>query len=164
MYRGNLGAAKRLAQLMMDVEFDLVGKTQTLEVPNIVQAGKVESWIGGFRYVIRDVSKISDGTYTCTAEVFRGARSRADFGALTSMLQRRGPQLLDAQVQRLLPRGGSSHMGPDDYGQSFTISSVPLAGAKNGQQIGEPAKLVWEVPAETRYLVLPVELTDVPLP
>jgi hypothetical protein len=33
-----------------------------------------------------------------------------------------------------------------------------------GQSAGDPVKLVWEVPVETREVVVPFEFVDLPLP
>jgi hypothetical protein len=52
--------------------------------------------------------------------------------------------------------GGS---GREDWSYLFTFKTTPAQ-----DPTAEPAKLIWDVPTEAKFLVVPFEFKDLPLP
>jgi len=56
---------------------------------------------------------------------------------------------------------GSSGGGPDQMDIDIQFQRQNWNGTENA---GEPVKLLWEVPVETKEISVPFEFTDLPLP
>jgi hypothetical protein len=153
-------AGSRIARLRMTLQVSLVGKTQAMEVPNVMNAGKVKRMIGGYDFELRDVNRIVEGRYAFTIEVSRGEHSSAEFTAFRQTLARAQPHLLDANGRPLQFSGGSGQSSPDKWTQTNQVLRDGVGAAK----AGEPAKFSWEIPIEMRTLSFPVEFKDLPLP
>ncbi|MGA2499580.1 MAG: HEAT repeat domain-containing protein [Tepidisphaeraceae bacterium] len=76
-----------------------------------------------------------------------------------SMLQQ-NIRMVDAKGRQFQFSGGGGGGGATSWDYSFNFQPRDA----NGQQIGEPAKLIWELPLEVKEIAVPVEFKDLPLP
>jgi len=116
--------------------------------------------IGGYSFELSNVNKIVEGRYAYTVDITLGEHSPAEFLNFRQALERAQPKLLDAQDQPLQYNGGSASYGGDKISMTNQLSSAGFNGAK----VGEPVRFLWEIPVETKTLMLPFELKDLPLP
>lgn len=73
-------------------------------------------------------------------------------------LIRGGMRVLDAEGHPLSLTSVDTQSGGDTVEVSIEFSAAALTG---GQKTGEPARLTWQIPVETRRLTVPFRLTDV---
>jgi len=158
-YRADVPGA-RLARLRVTASFTLPGKTQSWEVENVMRAGRVERQLGGYPFVLKEVSRVVEGRYAYTVEVGPGDHSPDEFQGLKQALQRKSARLIDAQGQALRMVAGSASMSQTAY----TATQQMTDDLGNGKKTGPPVKFVWDVPVDSTTLNLPVEFTDIPLP
>jgi hypothetical protein len=159
LYRADI-PGDRIARLRLTARVTLPGKTQTFAVDNPMTAGRVERRIGGYVFVLKEVSRMTEGRYTFTVEAGSGDHSPDEFAALLQTLQRQPPQLSDAHGQVLRTQTASSRSGSGTY----TTTHQVIDNVGNGQKAGPPTRFVWDVPVDPRTLTLPIEFTDLPLP
>jgi hypothetical protein len=153
--------AKRIARLAITARFALEKRMQKLEIPNPVGIKDATHRIGdGFRLVIKDVNKVTDGRYAYNLAIYRDNRSQADWDLMQSLLNRYRCRLLDAQGNELQMTGGGGGSGPNELTQNNTVTT----DGRNGVATGEPAKLVWEFPEEVEQVIVRLVFRDVPLP
>ena len=157
-YRADVPRA-RLTRLRATARFTLPGKTQTFDVDNAMRTGRVERQIGGYTFVLKEVSRVVEGRYAYTVEVGPGDHSPDEFQGLLQTLQRKSARLVDAQGQTLRMVGGTASMSPAAY----TATQQVTDDLGNGKKAGEPARFVWDVPVDSTTLTLPVE-SQLPLP
>ncbi|MFI5378492.1 MAG: HEAT repeat domain-containing protein [Tepidisphaerales bacterium] len=69
-------------------------------------------------------------------------------------------KLVDAKGRSYQQMGGGGGGGSTNWDYSFNFGPHDI----NGQALGEPAKLVWELPIEMKEIPVPVEFKDLPLP
>jgi hypothetical protein len=153
-------AGSRIVRLRLSLQVTVVGKTQTLEVPNVLSAGKAQRTIGGYTFELSNVNRIVEGRYAFTIEVARGEHTPAEFATFVQTLGRATPHLLDATGRPLQFSGGSGQSSPDKWTQTKEVLRDGVGAAR----AGEPATFSWEIPVETRTLSFPVEFKDLPLP
>ena len=153
-------AAKRIARLAITARFVLQKRTLTLDVPNVMGLKNATHFIGGFRLVIKDVNKVTDGRYAYELSLHRDNRSQADWDLFRALLDRYPCRLLDAEGNALQSTGGGASFSGDQMTKSSTLITEP----RNGVAVGEPAKLVWEFPEEIQQVTVPLVFRDVPLP
>jgi hypothetical protein len=158
-FRGEV-AGSRIMRLRTTLQVNVVGKTESFEVANVLAAGKVQRTIGGYAFELREVNRIVEGQYAYTVEVTRGEHTSAEFNVFRQTLGRSQPRLLDAQGRPLGFSGGSGQFGMDKYTLTNQVSNNRAGAVK----VGEPAKFTWDVPVETRTMSFPVEFKDLPLP
>ncbi len=69
-------------------------------------------------------------------------------------------RMLDAKGRQFQNGGGGGGGGMTSWDYSFNFQPRDVTG----QQLGEPAKLIWELPMEIKEIAVPVEFKDLPLP
>jgi hypothetical protein len=159
LFQGDLHGTK-VKRLRATGSFAVAGKPTSFEVDNVLKAGHAERVIGGFRVAMTELKAVAEGRYTVTVEAAPENHSAEEFKVFCATLgQLWGPRLLDTQGNDLHDGGGSSSQYMDRY-----IRTLNAARNDGTQEVGEPAKLIWEVPSEVKTLTLPVEFVDLPLP
>src|SRR5205823_14936352 len=109
--------------------------------------------IGGVPVVLRDCKKNSD-LYEVRLSVTPDATN--NWIRLQQAMQGK-LQWLDAAGHPLDRRGSGSRPAGGD----IEITASFARGQRgDGNQVGEPTKLVWDVPTETRDLTVPIEFKD----
>ncbi len=69
-------------------------------------------------------------------------------------------KLLDARGRAFQNHGGGGGGGGTKWEYSFNFAQRD----DQGQALGDPAKLIWDVPVEIKEVAVPVEFKDLPLP
>ena len=154
------GAGKRIARLKGSTTCTVIVGTETIEIPDLVNATNVSRDAGTTSITVRSCRKVGQ-QYEVNLNV--GAQ-----GGVTGVQQflargarNGGIRLVDSAGEDLPQQGmrrmTSSNNGRMDVTLTFAEPRVPQAAAG-------PIKLVWQVPTELRDFEIPFEFTDLPLP
>jgi hypothetical protein len=152
------GAGNRIARVRGSAQFMVRTQHQTWELPQIMTVQNATRVIGGSRLTIEGLSRNEEG-FTLR---IRGqgplcgivpAGMSEQFEAI-----RRSIRLVDNHGRAFAVdfAGGS---GREDWSYLFTFKPTPAQDAT-----AEPAKLIWEVPTEAKFVVVPFEFVNLPLP
>ncbi len=152
------GAGHRIAKLRGVAQFLVRTQYETWELSQILTVQNATRIIAGARITVEGLSKSDEG-YTLR---IRGQ------GPLCGVMS---PGLIDQfesirRSIRLLDQSGRAYSvdfaggsGREDWSYLFTFKTTPAQ-----DPTAEPAKLIWDVPTEARFLVVPFEFKDLPLP
>jgi hypothetical protein len=161
---GNRGAAtpaRRLARFKAAATFLAVTKTERWEIDPVGPAREVSKEVGGRTYVFKRLAR--EGTrysVNLTAIPADGADTPADLARRQQLSSvSLGPQLLDARGRPYKLIGSRV---PADSIRYMTILFESDPDSPDAP--GDPARLVWDLPAETGPVTIPLEFRDVPLP
>jgi hypothetical protein len=152
------GAGNRIARLRGSAQFMVRTQHQTWELSQVMTVQNATRVIGGCRLTIEGLSRNEEG-YTLR---IRGqgplcgvvpAGMSEQFEAI-----RRSMKLLDNHGRAFAVdfAGGS---GREEWSYLFTFKPTPAQDAT-----AEPAKLIWEVPTEAKFVVVPFVFENLPLP
>jgi hypothetical protein len=154
------GISKRIARLKGSARFVLCTKRETWEVADIQNAKDV-------------VRQTPLATYTIKGLIGHDA----NVPAYQLKIQIKVPSY-ESPVANFSDIGRSIRL-VDASGRAYTISSSGGGGVgggplehtitfndrdRDGQNVGPPVKLIWEIPVETKDLIVPLELNDLALP
>lgn len=159
----------RIARLKGSARFVLQTGSERAEFGDVLEARNAVRTAGGRRMALNEVRPEGTGRYRVSLTLYRtGLSGPAEFGWIGSYNN------LDV---RLVDAEGHALVKEQTTPQSSTTEAVVLnitfrrptveapPGAKvEGPPVGEPAKLVWEVPTEMREVIVPFEFADLPLP
>lgn len=133
-------------------------KMQRMEIPDVMNLRETTRMISGAQVDFKEMKRNGD-TYELHLRVGQANLGGPEWQQLMEGLQTR-MQVVDAAGNPLDHRGMSSSGGND--GIDMTIHLGRSTGP-DGRMTGEPARIVWDVPIETRELTIPIEFTDLPL-
>jgi hypothetical protein len=154
-------AGNKIARLKGSAEFVVLTKSDVWEIPNPLTAGSVTHDLPFGKCVIKGVSKLPDDQYQVQVAIENSAGlspqalAIADFSAVQQSLR-----LVDANGHAWQQGGGSGGGGATSRSYQFNY----MRNNGGNQAVGDPVKLIWEIPMEMKDLVLPVELRDLRLP
>jgi hypothetical protein len=152
---------RRLARLKAAATFLAVTKTERWEIDPVGPAREVSKEVGGRTYVFKRLAR--EGTrygVHVTAIPADGADTPADLARRQQLCSvSLGPQLLDARGRPYKLIGSRV---PADSIRYMTI--LFESDPDSPDAAGDPARLVWDLPAETGPVTIPLEFRDVPLP
>lgn len=151
----------RIARLRATAAFTLQSKSQRVELGNLSAVKDREQTVAGTRVVFRDFKKTDADTYTLRVVVAQQPDAGEAWEQLHNSLQTR-LKVLDAAGQPLDPRGYGSTGRNNEVEMILTFG--PSQRPEDGRKSGDPVRVVWEVPTETRDVIVPFEFTDLPLP
>ncbi|MDQ3439598.1 MAG: hypothetical protein M3478_04535 [Planctomycetota bacterium] len=151
----------KIARLKLNARFIVQGALEHLELDNPLAITNHAADVAGMSVLIKSVNKVTDDQYSYEVLIRRGTRNPAEWPLLSGLLMQYPCKLLDAEGNALSPRGGSSSSAPNEVTQTMTVSRAGLAA---GPKVGEPVKLVWELPSDLEQRVVPLEFRDIPLP
>lgn len=146
----------RLAKLRLTARFVLSDKSQRMELANILKVKNETHTVGGWRILIKGVTKNDDDRYSAALTVYRDNHTPEEWTERTGLLDRTQPRLLDSSGKVIESGGTSLNQGPDEW--NWGDECAP-ANADD-----KPAKLVWDFPLETRHADVIFEFKDLPLP
>ena len=154
----NMG--RRIARLRGSFDVSIQTRAEQLDVPDIVSARGVNKVAGGVRFVIKELRRNGDGwTLDMLARV-DGARPD-EWERIQQTLSTADIRLLDERGEAFQRTGSSSSGGPEQV--EMTVEFSPRAWGRD-RKLGEPSKLTWTVPTETRDVRVPFDFKDLPIP
>jgi hypothetical protein len=154
--------AARIARLKLNARFVIQGGVEQLELDNPLALKDHAAEVAGLSVLIKSVNKVTEDQYSYEIVIRRGDRSATDWQILSGMLMQYPCKLVDAQGNALTQRGGSTSSAPDAVTQTMTVSRAAFGAA--GPKVGEPVKLLWELPSDLEQRVVPLDFRDIPLP
>ena len=151
-------AGRRLARLKGSGRFVIQTRSETAEIPAVLEAKNVSKVIGGKRFTLKEVRKAGDA-YVVMLTLYRSGWNPNEWNY---MYPQNIFKLLDGNGKPLLR---TSNTGGGGGAEQVDISlNFQRQNWNPNDNSGEPAKLVWEVPTETKELLVPFEFTDLELP
>jgi hypothetical protein len=152
-------AGKTIARIKGSLKFLVQTKSETLDVPDILTVKNLNKTVAKRRMLIKEVKKNGE-QYEVAMTIYRDGLSPAQWSAVLNPGYT--VRLLDKEGRPLTSSGwgGGSNDQEANYTWNFNRN------VWNGQQtkLGEPHRLVWEIPTETRELEARFEFKDLPLP
>lgn len=149
----NIGT--RIATLKGSIAADLCTRFEHVEISDILSAKNVEKSVGDARVTLLDITRKGD--------LFE-LRIRADMRGSDldpSRLPINDVTLLDADGNALARRGSSGSGRNSSYEATVQFAA---AQTPDGKKVGEPVRLVWDVPVEVRPITIPFEFSELPIP
>ena len=152
---------KRIAHLKGSIRFAICTKRETWEVADIQSAKEVLRKLPSGTYIVKslDGDGINPLTYDLKAQIQGIASSTNPLFSYDVILA--SLRLVDASGQAFV-RGGSAGGTGNGGAREYHVGFRRQGDA--GQILGSPSKLIWDIPIETRDLIVPLELKDLPLP
>jgi hypothetical protein len=153
------GAGKTISRFKGSMKFLIQTKSETLDVPNILTVKNLTKTVARRRMLIKEVKQNGE-QYDVSMTIYRDGMPQDQWNAL----QNPGytVHLVDKDGRNLTSSGwgGGSNDAEMNYTWNFNRN------VWNGQQtkLGEPHRLVWEIPTETREINAAFEFKDLPLP
>ena len=133
-------------------------KMQRMEIPDVMNLRETTKMINGVQVDFKEMKRNGD-TYELRLKVGQANLGGPDWQQLMEGLQTR-MQVVDAGGNPLDHRGMSSSGGNDGIDMTIHLGRSP---GPDGRMTGEPARIVWDVPVETRELTIPIDFKDLPL-
>jgi hypothetical protein len=155
-FTGPTDASRRIANLRVNARFVLSEKSQPIEIGNVLKIKNESRTIGGWRLMIKGVTKTDDDRYSAALTVFRDGHNPEEWTERMGLLGRVLPRMLDKSGKALESGGTSQNEGVDEW--NWTDEFTPA------NSDAKPAKLVWDFPLETRHVDVAFEFRDLPLP
>ncbi|MDB5323730.1 MAG: hypothetical protein JWN40_5361 [Phycisphaerales bacterium] len=158
------GAGKRIVRFKGSTALQVQTRAAVMELP-VAGAKNVSRTVGGLRLTVKSLD-----TARCDMVVYRDGRSDAEWYGVRMQLYAGEAQLFDDKGQ-LVARSQSgleADESPDsqrlDLRLRFARESGDEGKEARKKPISEASRLVWTFPLETRELVIPFELRDLPIP
>ena len=155
------GAGRRISQLKGALFVTLRTRTETAEVHDLLNARDVAGTVAGMPFVVRGFKRLGEREYELQMSVQRDARAGDDWDRVRRTITASSVRVADADGNLLVRGVPSTNYAAErvDLAARFTL---PDPGA--GQRAAEPATLLWEVPTETKDVLVPFEFADLPIP
>lgn len=133
-------------------------RSESVDVPDIMTTEPVTRKVGDLTITVHPAQRQDDRRFEVKLVVERGPNM--DQQSFYNMLnQVRGIQLLDADGNTYRYSGRNSSTSGD---RAEMTARFYTRG--NNDSIGEPARLVWEIPVNVQDIDVPFTFTDLPLP
>lgn len=155
-FAGPADVGSRLAKLRLSARFVLSERSGPVEIGNILKVKNETQTIGGWRVMIKGVSKGDDERYAAAVSVYRDNHTPEEWSERMGLLDRAQPKLVDASGKPMESGGTSLNEGPDEWNWADEFTAVTSDN--------KPARLVWDFPLETRHVDVSFEFKDLPLP
>ena len=142
-------SGRQLARLKGEARFVVQTHSQRAEIPDVLNARNVSRTAGGRSLAIKEIVQLN-GMYIVYVNVQRESEGTL-FYPMSSF------RLVDAagralrMINQPVPSGGQIEL---------RFQGSP----SDGEVVGPPAKLIWEVPLESREVIVPFEFGNLPLP
>ncbi|MCY2951878.1 MAG: hypothetical protein NTU53_07855 [Planctomycetota bacterium] len=153
------GVGQRIAKLKGTVRFIVQTRAEKAEVGDVIGARNVTKVVGGKRFTLKGVRKQGE-LYVVQMTLYRSGWTANEW---MLMYPYNVFKLVDGKGNPLLrtSNAGGGGGGGDEANVNLTFRRQNWPGAEDG---GEPAKLVWEIPIESKEMVVPFEFRDLPMP
>ena len=155
----------RIARLRGSAAFTVQTRGRRIEVDHLPAAPERDEVVNGMRLTFRDFKKSEGKTWTLRlrlayADAAHAGRPRPIETELWQANIQTRLKVLDAGGQALEYTGFGSSGGAETMDVQLTFSP---SQALDGRTSGDPVKLAWEIPTETRDVVVPFEFADLPM-
>jgi hypothetical protein len=157
--------ATRLVSLQATAGLLVQTKGARIEVDHIAAAREVVRSAAGVKLTVHSCDRIAGG-WSVSVSAERAGMSPREWELARELFFPLGPRLLDdkgrSETWVLQGKGEDRKVGPDrvDGPVRFLHTEGPGAAAR----ALAPANFIWDLPAETKALEIPIELKDLPLP
>jgi hypothetical protein len=150
----------KLARFRGAVKFQVQTKSDTLDVSDILTAKNKTVTVAGRRMLIKEVKKNGSEQFDVQMTIYRDGMSQADW----NMLQYPGysVRLLDKEGKPLNSQGWGGGGGGNEMNYNWNFSRQTWGGDQD--KPGEPYRLLWEIPLETREMNVEFTFKDLTLP
>ena len=152
-------AGTKIARFKGNVKFIIQTKSATLELENVLAVKNVEKRVGGRRILFKEIKKNGQQIDVVTT-IYRDGMSDLDWQNIHSLGQMIRLMDKDGRLLSNSGWGGGGGGAEMNYTYNFTMQNF---GGEEGK-VGEPHKLVWEFPLDTREVPISFEFKDLPLP
>ena len=152
-------AGKRIATLRGSLRFIVQTRVESGRIDNPLAAKNAEAMVAGRRFVLKELVQTGD-KYVVSMTAQRSALNANEFTGASPPIQFR---LLDAQGVPL-DRIGLPQMRGGTPEQAEIELQFQRPGSAAGPSAGAPARLVWDIPIDSREIEVPFVFKDVPLP
>jgi hypothetical protein len=150
------GAGAKIAKLKGTGRFLLQTRSEKTEISDVLAARNETRAAGGKRFTLKEVRRTGD-SYQLVITLYRSGWQQNEWNYMYTYNAFR---LVDGKGNPLTRVSNSTaHSNAESMEMTLTYQRVLFNDAA-----GEPAKLLWEVPTETKEVVVPFEFTDLPLP
>ena len=152
-------AGQKIASLKGKARFIIQTKAEKAEIADVLSARNVAKVVGGKRFTLKEVRKAGE-SYVVQMTLYRSGWSANEW---MLMYPYNIFRLEDAKGNRLMRTGnaGGGGGGGDEANVNLTFARQAW---QCGESAGEPAKLLWEVPTESKEVLVPFEFKDLPMP
>lgn len=154
-------AGEKIARLKGKVKMEILTKSETLEVADIMTAKDVTKTIAGRKIVIKEVKHTNDRYYQVHVVFYR---ENMEQQAFYDMVNNPAVRLQDDAGREYTYNGYNS---TNSSGDAYEVKMMFYRRGPNrpGEvEAGEPSVLMWEIPTGTQEVAIPFEFTDLPLP
>jgi len=158
-YQPNLGS--KIAVFRAKARFLVQSKGERWEIDDVLNAkDKEKTAPSNTKYIFKGLSKVANGyqaqiVVRNAGNVVQGRNPMVDVGTLQQCIQ-----LVDAAGRSYSSGGLSGGGGVAQLTYSLTFN----AQSPDGQKLGAPAKLIWDIPLEVKEISIPIEFKDLPIP
>ena len=153
-------AGTRIARLRASATFTIQTKSHLIEVADLPHVNEKIEAVGQTRVTVRKFAKEAGNMYRLTVVIARGDAG-GDWESIQNSVHTR-LKVVDAEGQALDSRGWGTSTRNDEM--EITLNFAPSRRPEDARQSGDPVKMVWDIPMESRELTIPFEFTDLPLP
>jgi hypothetical protein len=150
----------KLTRLKGNVRFIVQTRSETLDVPGVAAAKGAVKTVAGRRVLIKEV-KQNGSSVELHVTVYRDGMGQAEWNAMDYPYY--AVRMLDKDGRALTSNGWGGGRGQNEANYQWTFSRDAWGGGDN-EKIGEPYRLLWEVPLETREVRAAFDFKDIPLP
>lgn len=152
------GVGTKLTRFKGSVKFLIQVKSETLDVPDILTVKDLQKTVAGRRMMIKQCKKNGE-QYEVQMTFFRDGMNQNDWNAMGNPGY--SLRLLDKNGKSLNSHGWGGGGGMDKMDYNWTFGRDNWGGE---EKAGDPFRLVWEIPVETREVDVTFEFKDLPLP
>ena len=154
-----VNTGKEIARLRGAGRFIIQTRSEQAEIGDIQNARGVTKMVAGKKFTLKEVRK-QGNQYVAMITLFRAGWTPNEWNYM--MYPQQTFRMVDARGVPLMRLGnGSSGGGVDQMDIDIQFQRQNWNGTENA---GEPVKLLWEVPVETKEIAVPFEFRDLPLP
>jgi hypothetical protein len=150
----------KITRLRASATFTVQTKSQKIEVNNLPGVKEHVEAAGGTRVTIHEFKKAGDSQYQLRIAIGQDAAGNGLWELMQNSIHTR-LRVLDAAGRTWDSRGWSTTSNNTELSMEITYVR---GNSPDGHPVGDPVKLEWEIPTDTRDLTVPFEFTDVPLP
>jgi hypothetical protein len=154
-----VNTGQKIARLRGAGRFIIQTRAEQAEISEVQSARGVTKVVAGRRFTLKEVRK-QGNQYVAMITLYRAGWSQSEWNYM--MYPQQTFRMVDARGVPLMRLGnGSSNGGQDQMDVDIQFQRQNWNGTENA---GEPVKLLWEVPVETKEIGVPFEFLDLPLP